>query len=114
MPSRSEASAVTEGPEPPPEIADIPVTRETLPPPDTRWVARRKAQVVKAVQTGLLSLDEALARYRLTIEEFASWQRALYRDGLEGLQIGQARVLRLVRRRREARDRRKALGARHG
>ena len=113
MPIPSEARRAPEGPEPP-EIADIPVTRDTLPPADTRWVARRKAQVVKAVQTGLLSLDEALARYRLTVEEFASWQRALYRDGLEGLQIGQARVLRLVRRRREARERRRAMGGRHG
>lgn len=113
MPSRPEAKPVPHGPEPP-EIADIPVTRDTLPPADTRWVARRKAQVVTAVQTGLLTLDEALARYRLTIEEFASWQRALYRDGLEGLQIGQARVLRLVRRRREARERRNAVSGRHG
>ena len=113
MPIQSEARRAPEGPEPP-EIVDISVTRDTLPPADTRWVARRKAQVVKAVQTGLLSLDEALARYRLTVEEFAGWQRALYRDGLEGLQIGQARVLRLVRRRREARERRSQLGGRHG
>lgn len=113
MPNPPDADQAAPEPPVPPEIADIPVTADTLPPPDTRWVARRKAQVVKAVQTGLLSLDEALARYRLTIEEFASWQRALCRDGLQGLQIGQARVLRLVRRRREAGDRRNA-GARHG
>jgi hypothetical protein len=57
-----------------------------LPSPDTRrWVARRKAEVVDAVQAGLLPLEEALRRYRLTIEEFSSWQRGLLRHGLGGL-----------------------------
>src|SRR5688572_24496283 len=64
----------------------VPLTLANLPAPDTsRWVARRKAQVVGAVQIGLLTLDEALARYKLSIEEFTSWQRALYRHGLRGL-----------------------------
>jgi hypothetical protein len=61
-------------------------TLGNLPPPDTRrWVARRKAEVVAAVQAGLLPLEEALRLYRLTIEEFASWQRAMLRHGLTGL-----------------------------
>lgn len=75
---------------------------ETLPPPDTeRWVARRKAQVVSAVQAGLLSLDEAMARYRLTLEEFTSWQRALYRHGLYGLQVTHSQICRLADLRRQ-------------
>ena len=46
-----------------------------LPPPTTkRWVIRRKAEVVAAVRGGLLSLEEACARYTLTVEEFLSWQ----------------------------------------
>jgi hypothetical protein len=58
----------------------------TLPSPDTRrWVARRKAEVVSAVEAGLLPLEDALCRYRLTIEEFATWQRGLLRHGLGGL-----------------------------
>jgi hypothetical protein len=62
------------------------LTLEDLPPPETRrWVARRKAQVVAAVQAGLIPLEDALRLYRLTIEEFASWQRALLRYGLTGL-----------------------------
>ena len=60
----------------------------SLPPPDTtRWVAGRKAQVVAAVEAGLLSLDEALARYGLSLEEFSGWQRALCRHGVRGLQV---------------------------
>jgi Protein of unknown function (DUF1153) len=75
---------------------------ETLPPPDTeRWVARRKAQVVAAVQAGRLSLDEAMARYRLTLEEFTSWQRALYRHGLYGLQVTHSQICRLADLRRQ-------------
>lgn len=75
---------------------------ESLPPPDTeRWVARRKAQVVSAVQGGLLSLDEAMARYRLTLEEFTSWQRALYRHGLYGLQVTHSQICRLADLRRQ-------------
>ena len=59
-----------------------------LPPPDTeRWVARRKAEVVAAVTGGLLTIDEVLDRYGLSLEEFASWERALERSGLPGLRI---------------------------
>lgn len=64
------------------------LTRENLPPPDTRrWVVRRKAQVVAAVNGGLLTIDEVLARYGLTLEEFASWQRAVDRSGMQGLRV---------------------------
>jgi hypothetical protein len=60
-------------------LADLP-QHET-----TRWVTRRKAEVVAAVQGGLLSLDEACDRYRLSVEEFLSWQHAIARYGMEGL-----------------------------
>ena len=57
-----------------------------LPPPSTkRWVIRRKAQVVVAVRTGLISLDDACQRYSLSIEEFLSWQRLIDRHGIGGL-----------------------------
>src|SRR3712207_3584954 len=64
------------------------LTLDDLPPVDTsRWVASRKAEVVTAVETGLLSVDEALRLYHLTLEEFLSWQRALFRFGVHGLQV---------------------------
>lgn len=63
-----------------------PLAREDLPPPGTkRWVVRRKAEVVAGVEGGLMSLDEALKTYDLTIDEFRSWQRLLDSHGLEGL-----------------------------
>ena len=64
------------------------LTRADLPPTDTRrWVASRKAQVVVAVESGLLTLEQVLARYNLSHEEFASWQRAIDRSGMPGLRV---------------------------
>jgi Protein of unknown function (DUF1153) len=63
-----------------------PLTIADLPAPGTqRWVVRRKAEVVAAVRGGLLSLDEACARYKLTVDEFLSWQYSVDRHGLAGL-----------------------------
>ena len=64
----------------------IPLTLGDLPPADTqRWVIRRKAEVVAAVRGGLLSLDDACNRYRLTNEEFGAWQAAIDKHGMQGL-----------------------------
>ena len=61
-----------------------------LPPANTsRWVIRRKAEVVTAVRAGLLTVEEALARYGLTGEEFESWRRAFARHGMAGLRTTQ-------------------------
>jgi len=69
-----------------------------LPEPRTkRWVPRRKAQVVAAVQGGVLTLDEACLRYALTVEEFLSWQRAIDKFGLAGLRATHAQEYRAVR-----------------
>ncbi len=63
-----------------------PLTIADLPPRNTkRWVIRRKAEVVAAVRGGLLSLEEACDRYRLTIDEFLSWQHSIEKHGLPGL-----------------------------
>lgn len=65
-----------------------PLTLENLPQQNTkRWVPRRKAEVVAAVNGGLLTVDEACERYALTMEEFVSWLRAVERSGLPGLRV---------------------------
>ncbi len=65
-----------------------PLTLESLPSASTtRWVVRRKAEVVAAVSGGLLSVDEACERYGLSLEEFATWQRAVERSGMPGLRV---------------------------
>lgn len=64
------------------------LSRADLPPSNTsRWVVRRKAVVVAAVNGGLLTVAEACQRYGLTLEELASWQRAVEREGMSGLRV---------------------------
>jgi hypothetical protein len=65
-----------------------PLTIENLPAPGMkRWVIRRKAEVVAAVRGGLLTLEEACGRYRLTVDEFVDWQHLIDRHGLAGLRV---------------------------
>jgi hypothetical protein len=57
-----------------------------LPATDTRrWTMRRKAEIVEAVRGGLITVEEARARYTLTAAEFLSWQSAIQRSGTPGL-----------------------------
>jgi hypothetical protein len=68
--------------------AGQPLTVETLPPRNTvRWVIRRKAEVVAAVRNGLIGMDEACERYRLSAEEFLNWERLVNAHGLRGLRV---------------------------
>lgn len=58
------------------------MSRADLPPKDTRrWVASRKAAVVKGVAFGLIPLTEALKTYGLSEEEFNSWKNAVIEHG---------------------------------
>jgi hypothetical protein len=62
------------------------LTLADLPSPNTkRWVIRRKAEVVAGVRHGVISLEEACRRYKLSIEEFLSWQRLIESHGMAGL-----------------------------
>ncbi len=64
------------------------MTRADLPPVSTRrWVASRKAAVVKGVECGLLTLKEALERYDLSEEEFNEWKQAVERHGEAALKV---------------------------
>ena len=66
--------------------AGRPITLSDLPPPGTkRWVMRRKAEVVAGVRAGLISLEDACARYKLSVEEFLSWQKLIDDYGMRGL-----------------------------
>lgn len=66
-----------------------------LPPPDTqRWSPRRKAAVVTATRTGVISRKEACERYRLSAEELAAWEAAFDRNGIPGLRITRHQIYR--------------------
>ena len=71
------------------------LTVDNLPLPNTtRWIPRKKAEIVAAVRGGLLSLSEARDRYALTLEEFTAWQDAVDHSGLQGLCITRSRKYR--------------------
>ena len=58
------------------------MTRADLPPSDTtRWVASRKAAVVRAVRSGLISRQSALLTYGLSEDEFDAWSTAVEMHG---------------------------------
>ncbi|MDF1874049.1 DUF1153 domain-containing protein [Vannielia sp.] len=62
------------------------MTRADLPSPETRrWVASRKAAVVRAVSYGLLNLDEAKEMYDISDEEYEGWAQAVERHGEQAL-----------------------------
>ncbi|SOH94422.1 Protein of unknown function [Monaibacterium marinum] len=64
------------------------IARNDLPPPETkRWVARRKAMVVAAVDGGMLTLQEACELYDLSEEELGQWRDALSKHGLNALRV---------------------------
>lgn len=62
------------------------MTRSDLPPKTTRrWVARRKAVVVRAVSGGLITEAEACELYGLSTEELHAWRVAMETHGTRGL-----------------------------
>jgi Protein of unknown function (DUF1153) len=70
-----------------------PLTLADLPPPNTvRWVIRRKAEIVAAVNGGLLSLGEACDRYGLNVEEFKAWEFCYKQYGLAGLKVSRLQL----------------------
>jgi hypothetical protein len=50
-------------------------------------VASRKAAVIKALQGGLISRDEALSRWSLSDEELGEWENALINFGESALKV---------------------------
>lgn len=64
------------------------LSRADLPPRDTRrWVASRKAVLVKAVAYGLIPLKEVLETYNLSEEEFTLWSEAVKNHGEAALKV---------------------------
>lgn len=58
------------------------MSQSDLPPSRTkRWVASRKAAVVRGVVYGLITQAEAQARYEISEEEFLEWVRAVTEHG---------------------------------
>jgi hypothetical protein len=74
---------------------ETPSSTTDLPPPDTkRWMARRKAIIVNAVRTGVITLEEVCRRYELSAEEFLAWERAIDTHGVPGLRVTRLQIYR--------------------
>jgi Protein of unknown function (DUF1153) len=75
--------------------SEIPPGGFDLPPAGTkRWVARRKAVIVNAVRSGVISLEEVCRRYELSVDEFLAWQRAIETHGVPGLRVTRLQIYR--------------------
>jgi hypothetical protein len=72
-------------------VADLPK------PGTTRWVIRRKAEIVAAVRGGLLSLELACSRYGLTPEEYLSWRESIDQHGVRALRVTRLQQYRRAR-----------------
>lgn len=74
-----------------------PLTLDDLPPPGiSRWVTRRKAEVVAAVKGGLISTRQACERYALTEEELIGWEKLYSKHGAKGLRATRIQQYRSV------------------
>jgi ribosomal protein S19E (S16A) len=58
------------------------ITLADLPPSNTRrWVASRKAAVVRSVVYGLISAESVQKKYGISTDEFQEWVRAVSLHG---------------------------------
>ena len=70
---------------------------DALPPVETtRWVARRKAAVVRAVADGTLARGEACARYDISDAELRLWEHAIACAGIPGLRVTRVQIYRPI------------------
>lgn len=52
---------------------------QSLPKPNTkRWSKLKKIKIIKAINLGILTLDDACKKYCLSVEEYLSWQKKLF------------------------------------
>ena len=66
---------------------------DNLPPTDTkRWVARRKAAVLAAINAGVLTRVEACSRYHISEIELRLWERAVHFAGVPGLRVTRVQI----------------------
>ena len=53
-----------------------------------RWTEGRKEEVLRRLDTGAVRLNDALARWNLTLEEVEAWRSAHKVYGRRGLRLG--------------------------
>ncbi len=64
------------------------LTPSDLPPSNTvRWTIARKVNVVRAIDAGMITEDDAATRYKLSAEELAGWKEAIEKTGPQALRV---------------------------
>jgi len=53
--------------------------------PSYRWVMSRKANVLSAILSGRMTLQQACRTYGISVEELTAWEEAFLRRGYSGL-----------------------------
>lgn len=59
-----------------------------------RWIPRRKAMVVTALNEGEITFEEACRRYGLSPDELAGWISSFERYGVPGLRATRVQIYR--------------------
>jgi hypothetical protein len=67
-----------------------------------RWVPRRKAAVILAIRSKLISIWDACELYDLSAKELTEWERALDRYGIPGLRTTRISIYRKTSKPRSA------------
>jgi len=71
------------------------MTLADLPPDSTRrWVASRKAAVVRGIEFGLITQDVAMGRWQLSKEELNNWLSAVRSHGESALKVTKTQMYR--------------------
>ena len=82
-----------------PRFVELPdgrkISSSDLPPiATTRWVAKRKLQIVQAVSAGLISAERVCERYGLSDDELKEWCSAMAMHGAGALQATKLQLYR--------------------
>lgn len=66
-----------------------PIIRTDMPDPKTirHWTPNKKAVIVQAVHTELITLEAALDLYNISREEFDGWKKGLLTGGIKALRV---------------------------
>ena len=84
----------TSGPRSVTTAGDSILSLSDLPPAGIlRWVASRKAKVVRAVLYGLITQQTAPQQYNLSVDEFKSWVQALHDHGESALKTTRSKSI---------------------
>ncbi len=71
------------------------ISSSDLPPVSTtRWVAKRKLQIVQAVSAGLITAEKVCERYGVSDDELKEWCAAMAMHGAGALQATKLQLYR--------------------